>query len=238
MGLLDNNKSKPQAIISNTIVADLSDTGAILTLDNTENNKCLMLYIAAMDGTPSIWAMGYAQSGNGKLPMYKVTDGSIVGGYLTSKGLYAIDITGCNKVYLRNETAVANLTSVNIVYSLTNELPLFTSQRRPIQEIASLKGNKATMALYNLNTLDFKYIYVAMTSRNASGGKVAIDGYVETYSPTNDVRKTIAEFSNKSEYIGAWVENTPIGTGEGFIANITSTIPSNTTITIQVFGVR
>lgn len=238
MGLLDNNKSKPQAIISNTIVADLSDTGAILTLDNAENNKCLMLYIGDMAGTPALWCMGYAQSGNGKLPVYKVTDGSIVGGYITSKGLYAIDITGCSKVYVRNDAAVAGLTSVSIVYSLTNELPLFTSQRKPIQEIALLKGSASTLTKYSLNTLDFKYIYVAMSSRNASGGKVAIDGYVESYSPTNDVRKTIAEFSNKSEFIGNWVENTPIGASEGFIAYITSTIPTGTTITIQVFGVR
>lgn len=236
MSILDNNKLQP--MIEGTISANLSDTGAILTIDNTENNKCLMLYIATMDGSPSIWAMGYAQSGNGKLPVYKVTDGGIVGSYITSKGLYVIDITGCSKIYVRNEVAVSGLTSVNIVYSLTNELPMFTALRRPIQEIALMTGSKASFVKNNLNTLDFKYIYVAMSSRSASGGKVSIDGYVETYSPTNDVRKTIAEFSNKSEFISGWVENTPIGTSEGYVVNITSSLPADTTITIQVFGVR
>lgn len=238
MGLLDNNKLKPQVIINNAIVADLSTTGYFLTLDNTENNKCLLLYIATMDGSPAIWGMGYDRTGKAKLPMYEVTNGGVVPRYITSAGLYAIDITGCSKVYIRNETAVAGLTSVNIAYSLTNELSSFVSQRRPIQEITVLKGSTSTLTQYNVNILDFKYIYVAITSKNASGGKVAIDGYVQLYSPTNDMRRTLTEFSNKSEFVSEWIENTPLGPNEGFIANITSDIPAETTITIQVFGVR
>lgn len=238
MGLLDNNKLKPQAIINNAIVADLSTTGIFLTLDNTENNKCLLLYIATMDGSPSIYGMGYDQTGKAKLLIYQVNNGGVVPTYITSAGLYAIDITGCSKVYLRNETAVAGLTSVNIAYSFTNELSSFVSQRRPIQEITTLKGSTSIFSQFNVNILDFKYIYVAMTSRNASGGKVAIDGYVQLYSPSNDLRRTFTEFSNKSEFVSEWVENTPLGSTEGFIVIITSDIPAETTITIQVFGVR
>lgn len=237
MGLLDNN-NKHQLMINGTIEADLSSTGKILSLDNIENNKCLMLCIGNMDGTPNLSCYGFNQVTECKLPMYNVANGNVVADYIKSKGLYAIDITGCSKVYIRNDAAVAELTSVSIMYSITNELPLFTSQRRPIQEIALLKGSTSPLTIYNLNTFDSKYIYVVMSSRNASGEKVAIDGYVSSYSPKNDVRKRIAEFSNKSEFISNWIENTPIAINDGFIATLTSDIPTGTTITIQIFGVR
>lgn len=236
MGLLDNNKTQP--MINGTIAADLSTTGRFFNLDNTENNKCLMLFIGDMDGMPKLQCLGFKQDLKCKLSIYNVANGSIITEYITSKGLYAIDITGCSKVYVRNEAAVAELTSVSIMYSITNELPLFTSQRRPIQEIALLKGSTKTLAQYDRNIFDFKYIYVAMSSRNVSGEKVAIDGYVTMYFPRTDIRKTIAEFSNKSDFISDWMENTPIEMGSGFIATITSDIPTGTTITIQIFGVR
>lgn len=251
MGLLDSNQVvvKQQIVNGSLSNINLSSTGGKGSINTSGKNGLCVKYVKTGNGDAQIRLSQFNNYAEYGLPLYKA-NGEIYF-YLKDTGIYWIDTTGVDSVYLYCNKA-ANDTTASITYNLTNDAPKTLESLKPIQLIFSYDVALSSSGGTNVWSLKipklFKYFYIAChyektvdstsTPLTCSGTFSTSDTIVVDGVSKSCESKTLLSWTDKKTAYSGFIENTLMADAPNALVKLTSGYTDGGVMHIRIYGVR